>query len=102
LRDDSLEGFEVGDVFVDDWFVDDLPKMLSGLKLGGVGRKKYEPNSVGKLQVALAVPTRVVEDENDDPIAAGAGLLGESGQQRLEERLRNAVGNVPETFAGRR
>ena len=47
------------------------------------------------------MPTGVVEDENDDPIATGPGFFGEGGQQRFEERLRDAVGNIPEAFARR-
>jgi hypothetical protein len=47
------------------------------------------------------MPTGVIEDENNDPVAPRAGLLGEGRQQRLEERLRHAVGDVPEAFAGR-
>jgi len=37
LRDDGFEGDDVGDVFVDDGFVDARPKRLGGLKLGRVG-----------------------------------------------------------------
>ncbi len=48
------------------------------------------------------MPTGVVEDEDDDPISARSGFFGESRQQSLEERLRDAVGNVPEALAGRR
>ena len=101
IGDDGLEGFEVGDVFVDDGFVDDLPEMFGGLKLGGVGRKEQQSDSVGDHEVALAMPTGVVEDEDDDSVFAGAGFIGEGAQQRLEERLRDAVGDIPEAFAGR-
>ena len=47
------------------------------------------------------MPPGVVEHENNDAVAAGAGFLRERRQQFLEERLGDAVGNVPETFAGR-
>jgi hypothetical protein len=42
------------------------------------------------------------EHENDDAVFAGAGFLGEGAQQLFEERLRYAVGDAPEAFAGRR
>ena len=48
------------------------------------------------------MPAGVVEHENDDPVPAGAGLLGEGRQQGLEERFRDAAGNVPEAFSGGR
>jgi hypothetical protein len=102
LGNDGLEGFEVRYVFVDDGLVDGLPKVLCGLKLGGVGRKEDQPDSLGDRQVAFAVPTGVVERENDDPIPASPGFLGEGRQQGLEERLRDAAGNVPEAFSGSR
>ena len=37
VGDDGFERFEIGDVFVDDRFVENLPKMLGGPKFGGVG-----------------------------------------------------------------
>ena len=40
LRDNGVERIEIGNVFVDDRFIDDLPKMLGGLKFGSVGRKE--------------------------------------------------------------
>ena len=102
FADDGLEGFEIADVFVDYRFVDDLPEMLGRLKFWSVGGKEQQPDSFGNLQIAFAMPTCVVEDEDDDPITTRPGFLGEGRQQRFEERLRDAVGNVPEAFAGRR
>ena len=100
LGDDDLEGFEIGDVFVDDWFVDDFLKVLCGLKFGRVGREKKKPDSVGNCQIGFAMPTGVVEDENDDAISTCSGFCGEGRQQGFKERIRDAVGNVPEAFAG--
>ena len=88
-------------MLVEDGLVDDLPQMFGGLKFRRVGGQEDEPDSLGNLQVGLSVPAGVVEDENDDAVAPGSGLFGEGRQQRFEERLRDAVGNVPETFAGR-
>jgi hypothetical protein len=47
------------------------------------------------------MPSGIVEYENDDAVTAGPGFLRESRQQLLEERFGDAVGNAPETFAGR-
>jgi len=70
------------------------------LHLGGVGGLKDEADAVGNDEPGFAVPTCVVEDENDDSLAPCAGFLGKHAQQRLEERLGYAVRDVPEAFAG--
>ena len=80
LGNDGLEGFKVWDVFVDDGLVDGLPKVFCGLKLGGVGRKEDQPDSLGNRQVAFAMPTGVVEHENDDAIPVNSGFLSECRQ----------------------
>jgi len=99
MRDDGLERFEVGDVFVDDGLVDGLPKMLCRLEFGRVWREKEQSDSFGNREVALGVPAGVVEHENDDAVFSGPGLLGEGRQQGLEERFRDAAGNIPEAFS---
>lgn len=100
LCDYGVEGVYVADVLVDDWFVDDLPQVFGRLKLWRVGRQAEKACSFGNFEIALAIPTGVVESKDDDAFAAGAGLLGEHRQQGFEERFRNAVGNVAEAFAG--
>ena len=87
-------------MLVDDGLVDDLPEVLCGLKFGGVGWEKEQSDAVGNREVALGVPAGIVEHENDDAVSAGPGLLGEGGQQGLEERFRDAAGDVPEAFSG--
>ena len=47
------------------------------------------------------MPSGVVEDENDGSMKAGAGLACEGFEQRLEERLRDAVMHIPEGLAAR-
>ena len=59
-----------------------------------------ETNPFRYDKAGFTVPAGVVEHEHDDPIAPCAGFLGEQAQQRLEERLRYAVRDVPEDFAG--
>ena len=75
--------------------------MFGRLKFGRVGRQEEKLDTIGGFQIGFAMPTGVVQDENDDAITTRPGLLGESRQQGFEERLRDAVGNVPEAFAGR-
>jgi hypothetical protein len=48
------------------------------------------------------MPARIVEDEKDDAPNARAGLLREGVEERLEERLGDAVRDIPEGLAGRR
>jgi len=74
-------------MLVDDGLVHDLPKVLCGLKLGGIGGEKEQADSFGNREVALGVPSGVVEHENNDAVSAGAGLLGEGRKQGLEERF---------------
>lgn len=74
-------------MFVDDRLVEDLPEMLGGLKFGSIGWQEEKADSVRNLQIAQPTPSGVVEHENDDAVATGAGLFGESCEQFLEERF---------------
>ena len=56
-----------------------------------------EPDALGDGQPGLRVPARVVEDEDDDPVATGAGLAGEGGEERLEERLETPFAKYQKT-----
>jgi hypothetical protein len=48
------------------------------------------------------MPAGAVEDQDDDPVAAGAGLAGEERKRRLEELLVDAGRKIPEALAGGR
>jgi hypothetical protein len=61
-----------------------------------------EPDPVGNHEAGLGTPARIVEDEKDDAPGARAGLLREGVEQRLEERLGDAIRDIPEGLAGRR
>ena len=89
-------------MLVDDGLVDQRPQRLGRLHFRGVGGLEDEPNAVGNDEAGFAVPTGVVERQDDAPLASGAGFFGEQPQQRLEERLGYAVRDVPEAFARRR
>lgn len=100
LRDYGVEGVEVGDVLIDNRLIDGFPEMLGGLKLRRIGRQEEKPYPFGNPEIALAMPTGVIENEDNDAVGTCAGLFGERRQHGFEKRLRNAVGNIPEAFAG--
>src|SRR5918997_3127337 len=94
--DGGLEVGERGEVPVDDGLVDQGPEVLGRLRLRTVGRQEDEADPLGDGQVFGAVPTGVVEHEDDVALAPGAGLPGEGGEQFGEERLRQAnSGEIP-------
>ena len=100
--DDGLRLVERIEMPVDDRLVDQLPQAFSGLQFGRIGRQVDEPDPVGNDQAGLGVPARIVEDGKDDAPDARAGFLREGVEQRLEQRLGDAVRDIPEGFAGRR
>jgi hypothetical protein len=61
-----------------------------------------EPDPAGNHETRLGMPARIVEDEKDYAPNTCAGLLREGVEKRLEERLGDAVRDIPEGLAGRR
>src|SRR4051812_45138716 len=60
--------FEIGErfeVLVGERLVDNRPKVLGRLQLGGVARQVDEPETLGHDQVRRAVPAGVVEHKRD-------------------------------------
>lgn len=100
------EGFiEVSKRFempIDDRLVEEGPEALGGLQLRGVWRQEDKAHAIGDLKPRLAVPAGVVEDENDAAPALRADALSEVGQELFEERLADAVREIPNRFAARR
>jgi hypothetical protein len=90
------------DMLVDDRLVDEGPQSFGRLQLWTVGRQINEAYAIGDLQARRAMPSGIVEHEQDDASDAGFGLAREGFEQRLEERFRHAVGKIPEGFAGGR
>src|SRR3954463_10463255 len=86
-------------MLVGERLVEHRPEAFGRLELGAVGRQVDEPDALGDGQPRLRVPAGVVEDEDDDPVATGPGFAGEEGEERLEERLRHPVRQVPEDLA---
>src|SRR5690349_2820154 len=99
LGDRTVEVLDRAEVLVGERLVGHRPEALGRPELGAVGRQVDEPDALGDGQPGLRVPAGVVEDEDDDPVATGAGLAGEEGEERLEERLRHPVRQVPEDLA---
>src|SRR4051794_1555873 len=99
LGDRTVEVLDRAEVLVGERLVEHRPEAFGRLQLGAVGRQVDEPDALGDGQPRLRVPARVVEDEDDDPVATGAGLAGEEGEERLEDRLRHPVRQVPEDLA---
>ena len=98
--DDSVEVVERVEVPVDERLVDVGPEGLGGLQLRRVGRQVDETDTLWDGE-RCGVPARAVEDEEDDPVAAGPGLAGEEREGVLEQRLVDAGREVPEALAGR-
>ncbi len=98
--DDGVEVGEGREVLVDDGLVDVDPEGLGRLQLGSVGRQVDEADALGDREARRGVPARAVEDEEDDPVGAGARLAGEERQGVGEEFLVDAGPEIPEALAG--
>ena len=71
-------------------------RRFGGLQFWGVGLKKDQTRALGNREPRLAMPPGIVEDENDAALLACADRLGEVGQQLFEERLADAVRQIPD------
>jgi hypothetical protein len=97
--------FQIGkgrEVPIGEGLIQDGPEVLGGRKLGGVAGQVDQPEALGHDQVRCGVPAGVVEPASDDALAPRPGLARKQGQERGEERLRDAVRYVPESLAGDR
>lgn len=98
-RVDVGEGVEAT---VDDRFVDEGPQPFGGLKLRRVWRQEDEPHPVRDRKACFAMPSSVIEDENDAALSSGADGFGEIGEQFLEEWFADAIGQTPDRLPVRR
>lgn len=98
--DDGLKVGKVVEVPVDEGLVDEFPETFGGLEFGTVGRQMDEPYAVGNDEARLGVPSGVVKNEEDGAMRSRAGLLGEGVEKALEERLGDAIGDIPDRLAG--
>jgi hypothetical protein len=97
--DDGFEVCEAGEVGVDERFVEHGPEALGRLQFGRVGRQVDEPDPGRDGEVRLGMPSGIVEHEHDSAVASGAGLAGEGAKQGGEERLGDAVREIPDGLA---
>jgi len=89
-------------VAVGEWLIEDRPEVLGGLQFGGVWGQVDGPEPIRHDQVGRGVPAGAVEPEHDDAIPSRPGLTRKQRQQRGEERLGDAVRDIPEGLAGDR
>jgi hypothetical protein len=102
LRDDSIQVIDCVEVCVHEWFVDERPQVLGGLQLRAVGRLVDQANTLWNGKILRPVPTRVVERDDDDALPPSTGLAREGFEQLGEERLIDAVREVPHGLPARR
>lgn len=100
LGEDGVELVERLEMPVGYRLVEEGPEVFGRLQFRRVGRQVDEPDAVGDGEARLGVPAGVVEHQNDDAVASGAGLAREGGEHHLEERLVDAVGEIPHGLAG--
>ena len=97
-----FEFFDSRDVLIDDRLIDERPKGFGGLKLGTIGGQINQANPIGDFQIGCAMPSRIVEDEQDDACHTRFGFPREGFEQSLEKFFRHPVGKIPEGFTGGR
>src|SRR5208337_3035301 len=74
VGDFLFEALDGRDVLVDDRLVDQRPQGFGRLQLGCVGRQKNEANTIWDLQSGWAMPSRIVEHEQDNAANARFGF----------------------------
>src|SRR6266566_8351598 len=70
--------------------------MLGGLEFRAVGGLVDQPDAIGNREVFRAVPAGVIESEENDAVAPGAGHPRESFEQFGKEWLVDAVRQIPD------
>lgn len=96
LGDGVIELSDGVEEFVCNGFVDERPQTFCRLELRTIGGQINQPDTFGNIEALGTVPARVVEREHDDARTSGAGFAGEGGEKLLEERLVDAVAEIPE------
>ena len=99
LGDGGVEVGEGVEVLVDDRLVHVDPEGFGRLQLGRIGRQEDEADALRDGE-RFGMPAGAVEDEDDDPVAAGPRLAREEGEGVLEELLVDAGRKIPEALAG--
>ena len=91
LGDGGVEVDEGVEVLVDDSLVDVDPERLGRLQFGGIGRQIDEPDALGHGEAGFGVPAGAVEHQDDDAVAAGAGLAAKSARVPSKSSLSTPV-----------
>ena len=102
LVEHGVEIVDCLEVTIDDGFVDECPEVLGRLQFWRIGRQIDEPHPVGDGKPRFGVPTGAVEDQDDDALASRADGSCEACEQLLEERLVDAVREIPDGLAAGR
>lgn len=74
--------------------------MLGGLEFVSVRGQVDELKAVGDAEARFCVPAGAVEEQEDGAALACTRLVGEYAEQALEERLGDAVADIPVALAG--
>ena len=94
VGDCRFELLDARDVLIDDRLVDQRPQCFCRLQLECVGPQLNEANAIGDFQFGWAMPSGILEDQQNDAADAGFGLAREGFERHLEEWLRHAVGRA--------
>jgi hypothetical protein len=100
--DDHVEFGQGLEMPVGDWLIDQGPQAFGGLEFWAVWRQKDEDDALRNGQAGWAVPSGVVENQDDDAVVAGADFLGEGVENGFEQRLVDGIDEVPHGFASGR
>lgn len=95
-----LQVVEISEMTIDQHRVGQLPEVLGGLQLRGIGRQKEQVDLLGHTQSDARVPAGLVEHEHDLLVGARSRLLSEGGQLDLKELNAHGGGEVEAGAAG--
>jgi len=102
LGDNGIEIIESCEVLIDDRLVHKWPEPLGGLELRAIRGQEGERDPLRHGQALGPVPARVVEHEDDVPLAPRPDITGKGGQQLLEQRLGETCREKPDRLAAGR
>lgn len=102
LTEDGVKVVDGVEVIVGDRLVDEGPEALGRLQFRRIGRQIDKSDARRHVEARFGVPSGIVEHEDDDALASGAGFAREGCEQLLEERLVDAVGQIPDGLPARR
>lgn len=102
LGNGGIEIVDGVEVFVDKRLIYEGPKVLGRLEFWAVGGLVNQPDSIRNGKVFRAVPAGVVEDQDNDAVASGAGLLRQGFEQLDKEWLVDSIGDEPDSLSAHR